>query len=134
MTDETIKNENKTRADEYLDPETKKFKEGNPGGPGRPKGSRDWSTDFEEAIKVVAEETGKTKSEIRTAMLVKGISEARKGNYNFWKEILERDYGKVSQDINIEGSQTIILDESRDKAKKAINDALGRNTTDGDNI
>jgi len=39
MTEEkAIKNEPKTRAEEYLDPETKKFKEGNPGG-GRPKGS-----------------------------------------------------------------------------------------------
>ena len=36
MGDDTIKNDTKTT--EYLDPETKKFKEGNPGG-GRPKGS-----------------------------------------------------------------------------------------------
>lgn len=36
MSEETIKNENKTT--DYLDPETKKFKVGNPGG-GRPKGS-----------------------------------------------------------------------------------------------
>ena len=38
MTESANKNEEKTKADLYLDPETKKFKEGNPGG-GRPKGS-----------------------------------------------------------------------------------------------
>ena len=36
MSEESNKNDNKTT--EYLDPETKKFKEGNPGG-GRPKGA-----------------------------------------------------------------------------------------------
>jgi hypothetical protein len=36
MVDDTIKNDRKST--DYLDPETKKFKEGNPGG-GRPKGS-----------------------------------------------------------------------------------------------
>ena len=36
--DDSIKNEDKSPSELYLDPETKKFKEGNPGG-GRPKGS-----------------------------------------------------------------------------------------------
>ncbi len=38
MSEEPIKNEDKTKAEEYLDPVTGRFKEGNPGG-GRPKGS-----------------------------------------------------------------------------------------------
>jgi hypothetical protein len=35
----TIKNDKKTKVEEYLDPKTKKFKKGNPGGPGRPEGA-----------------------------------------------------------------------------------------------
>ena len=38
MTEDTNKNEKKTKAEAYLDPKTGLFKEGNPGG-GRPKGS-----------------------------------------------------------------------------------------------
>ncbi len=95
------KNDKKTRADEYLDPETKKFKEGNPGG-GRKKGTRDWKTDFDEAVNTVAKQLGKTKSEVRTLLLVKGISEARGGNFNFWSHIMEREYGKIRIGIDFQ--------------------------------
>ena len=58
---ETNNNEEKTRAEIYLNPDTKKFKEGNPGG-GRPKGSmsikdavrkhlEDNPNDFQEFVK-----------------------------------------------------------------------------------
>jgi len=129
--EDPIKNEKETKADKYLDPETKKFKEGNPGGPGRPKGTRDWKTDFEEAIKIVAKETGKTISEVRTAILIRGISEARRGNYNFWKEILDRDYGKVSQGLDFGADETIesikieIVNDTKDKSNKGISEELG---------
>lgn len=98
-----------------------RFVEGEyPGGPGRPKGLRDWSTDFNEAIKVVAKQTGKKESEIRTELLIRGISEARSGNFNFWREIIDRDYGKLMQpieaEIDIPGAK-----EMADKLQELLN-------------
>jgi hypothetical protein len=134
--EEPIKNENKTRADEYLDPKTKKFRKGNPGGPGRPAGLRDWSTDFNEAIKVIAKQTGKKESEIRTELLIRGISEARGGNFNFWREIIERDYGKAKENITIE-TKNKLTDEQlariiRREAKR-INDGSNANSEESPN-
>ena len=63
---------------------------------GRPKGVRDWKTDFNEAIKLVAKQTGRTESEIRMEFLARGIAEGRKGNFNFWKEIVERNKNRDS--------------------------------------
>lgn len=98
------------------------------------KGTRDWSTDFNEAIDVIAKQTGKTKSEVRTELLVRGIGEARKGNFNFWKEIVERDYGKISQpietDFDIIGAKDLasaIQDILHDKPKTKKSDK-GDNT------
>ncbi len=81
------------------------------------KGTRDWTTDFDEAVELVAKLTKKTKSEIRTELLVKGILESRKGNFNFWKEIVERNYGKVKEEIdgNINLGEIIIKIINGDK-------------------
>ncbi len=107
-----------------------------PGGPGRPQGSRDWSTDFNEAIKVVAKQTGKKESEIRTELLIRGISEARGGNFNFWREIIERDYGKAKENITIE-TKNKLTDEQlariiRREAKR-INDGSNANSEESPN-
>lgn len=94
---------------------------------GRPKGTRDWSTDFEEAIKKISKRTGVSTSEIRTDLLVKGITEARKGNHNFWKEIVERNYGKSAQpiegDIKIRGAEDLakFLQESLNESETENN-------------
>ncbi len=73
------------------------------GGPGRPKGSKNWQTDFNEAVKSIAKKLKKTESEIRTMLLEKGIAESLQGNYNFWKEIIERNYGKIKEPLEITG-------------------------------
>lgn len=67
---------------------------------GRPRGKRDWSTDFRLAIEMVAEQTGKTESEIRTALLSKGLQEAMRGDSRFWTYIIDREYGKETQPID----------------------------------
>ena len=122
------KNDNQTKTDKYLDPQTKKFKKGNPGG-GRTKGTRDWATDFNLAVKQIAKETKQTISQVRTDLLVKGIREAKNGNFNFWQELIQRDYGKTSQpieaDINVKGAKELadqlqnILEEEDDNNDEA---------------
>ena len=61
---------------------------------------------------MVAKETGKTESEIRTEFLARGIAEGRKGNFNFWKEIVERNYGKTENKVEIrDPEKTEVLQE-----------------------
>ena len=90
---ESLKNDKKTSED-YLDSETKKFKEGNPGGPGRPKGSNDFKTDFNAAVKKLAEKRGITLGEAREMLLQKGFLEAKGGDFKFWEYIHSQIYGK----------------------------------------
>ena len=73
--EETINNEEKSRAEVYLDPDTKKFKDGNPGG-GRPKGSisikdkvRQYLEDHPEDVEQIVEHFVKTNRELMWQML-----------------------------------------------------------------
>jgi len=131
LKEEPIKNgEEKGR-----DPKTGRFIEGYEGGPGRTQGLRDWATDFNEAIKIVSKNLGKTESEIRTDLLIVGVGQARGGNFNFWNFIMERDYGKVSQPIEggliITGAKELadklqaILDDDKPKPEKS-NKGVGK--------
>jgi len=61
--DKTIKNDKKTNAELLLDPITKKFKEGNPGGPGRPEGSYSMVAILKKKLAKVVKESGKEKGE-----------------------------------------------------------------------
>jgi hypothetical protein len=78
---------------------------------GRPKGKRNWSKDFELAIKEISKQTGKSESEIRTALLAKGLQEAMRGESKFWTYIIDREYGKELQpiegDVGIKGAQEL---------------------------
>ena len=112
-----------------------RFVDGNPGGPGRTLGLRDWATDFNEAVKIISKEAGKTESEIRTDLLIRGIGEARRGSFNFWSFIMERDYGKLSQPIEggiiITGAKELadklqaILDDDKPRPEKS-NKGVGK--------
>jgi hypothetical protein len=107
---------------------------------GRPKGTRDWKTDFNEAIRVIAEETGNTISEVRTAILVRGVSEARKGNFNFWNHIVEREYGKIRQGIDFKDQTEYsnnklheILKNAKPEQREKVIGLLGQLIEEGDN-
>lgn len=76
----------------YTDPETGKFAKGNPGG-GRPVGSRDFATDFDEAVDEIAKDNGMTRSEARKLLLKVAYKNAKEGNYSFYKDIHDRLYG-----------------------------------------
>lgn len=99
MNDKPIKNDYKSRIDEYLDPKTKRFKEGNPGGPGRPPGRLNFKTIFEEAIKKISISENIKECEIEKDLVVKAIKQANKGNYNYYRDLFDRLYGKPLQKI-----------------------------------
>jgi len=72
------------------------FVKGTKPGPGRK--YRDFFTDFKQAAKEIAEKLeikDKEKVErIYIELMKQGIKSGLKGNYNFWKDITERTYGK----------------------------------------
>ena len=87
------------------------FVEGHPPieGAHRPKGKRDFETDFNEAVKEFAEKQGITLGEARASLLTKGFMEARKGDYKFWQYIHDQLYGKPDQNLGFNGDITVIV-------------------------
>jgi hypothetical protein len=79
------------------------FQPGQSGNPnGRPKGSRDFSTMFEEAVKIIVKEQRIPVDNVEVELVVKGIVQAMRGNYSFWKDIMDRTYGSPNRsDTNV---------------------------------
>lgn len=70
------------------------FKEGQSGNPnGRPKGQRDYATIYREALIKLASLNNKTEEEIENEILSNALLSARKGDFRFYKDILDRLYG-----------------------------------------
>jgi len=95
------------------------WKPGQSGNPnGRPKGKRNFKTDFEIAAREVAKalRLGEKPDPIYVALMKAGIKSGLKGNYNFWKDIVERIYGKEPD--KVEGS--LELKEWSEKIKKLL--------------
>jgi hypothetical protein len=95
------------------------FPKGVSGNPlGRPVGQRDYATIYMEALRKLAVLNGKTSDELEEEILSQGIKLARKGDYRFYKDVLDRVYGTAIQktdvtsngkDINAENSEQIKL-------------------------
>lgn len=80
------------------------FKPGQSGNPaGRPKGSKNFETYFMEAWKEVAEalRLNKDPDKGKIEILKIGFKEMFKGNYQFWRDFIERLFGKVEQSFEV---------------------------------
>jgi hypothetical protein len=75
-------------------------------GPGRPKGQRNYATIYREALVKLAEANGTDAETLETEILSKGIVNARKGDYAFYRDILDRLHGKPMQRTEITGEMT----------------------------
>jgi hypothetical protein len=81
-----------------------RFKKGESGNPaGRPKGSRNYRTLFREAYTHIAKDLrlGKNTDALLVEILKRGIKEALKGNYPFYKDIMDRMFGKPGEEIKV---------------------------------
>lgn len=80
----------------------KPFKPGESGNlNGRPNGQKNYKTLFREALINLAKLNDTTPSALELDLISKGFSEARKGNFNFYKDILDRLHGKPDQHTDI---------------------------------
>lgn len=82
------------------------FKPGQSGNPeGRPKGKKNYETEMEEAIKEYAKLNNKTPEQVKLMIYMRGASDALKGEYNFYRDFMDRVHGKPLQRIgNPDGS------------------------------
>jgi hypothetical protein len=80
------------------------FKPGQSGNPaGRPKGSKNFTTLFEKAVKEVAKklELGEDPDSVEVEIIKRGIKEALAGKYPFYKDIFDRVYGQPKSNVDI---------------------------------
>ena len=78
------------------------FKKGQSGNSeGRPKGSLGFSTLFKKAIKKIAKEEKANIKDPETQLVVKAIIEGLKGNYSYYKDIMDRRYGKAKESLDV---------------------------------
>ena len=76
---------------------------------GRPKGSPNWTTILDRALKKIADAEGLDPEDIEVDLALKAIAEAKKGKYQYHKDILDRKYGQAEQKTDIHGDITITL-------------------------
>lgn len=96
------------------------FKKGESGNPnGRPKGQRDYATIYREALIKLATLNDKTEEEIENEILSNALLSARKGDYRFYKDLLDRLYGTPVNRNELTGKDgtplTVVFDPSFDK-------------------
>jgi hypothetical protein len=78
------------------------FKPGQSGNPkGHPKGQRNFITIYREALKSLATRNNMTELELENEILEKGILNARRGEYRFYKDIQDRIHGMANQSIDL---------------------------------
>ena len=76
------------------------FREGHAKVGGKELGTRDFATDFDEAVEEIAKENKMTKSEVRKLLLKVAYKHAKDGNYSFYKDIHDRIYGQALQKVD----------------------------------
>jgi len=108
-------------------PKEHQFKEGyDPKRGHRPKGARNFETDFILAAKEVAEalRLGNQPDKIKIELIKRGIKEGLSGKFPFWDKLMERLYGKVADVLKLGAEEETIakmeglLRTLADKSKK----------------
>ena len=71
------------------------------------KGERSFKTIFEEAAREVAEalRLGKKPDAILIELVKRGIREGLAGNFPFYKDLIERLFGKVKESVELESGE-----------------------------
>jgi hypothetical protein len=106
------------------------FKPGQSGNPyGRPPGSLNFATKFRAFIEKVAKQNEMTADEIEQQLLAIGYKRAKEGDYQFWRDLHDRVYGKPqgSLDVTSKGDK---ISNTREEIKHAFNELQTNNKYD----
>ncbi len=90
---------------------------------GRPQGSKDFKTLMDEAVESIAKANNLPEGEVWQVLIKRGYSEAKDGNYLFYKDILDRYFGKPIEPIKHSGFIGFKPEpEEQENINKALND------------
>lgn len=67
---------------------------------GRPVGSENFKTVFERALEKIAKDNNKSPEEFYDQIIKVGLAKAGRGDYRFFKDFLDRLYGKPKESID----------------------------------
>jgi hypothetical protein len=84
----------------WTDPNTGKFVKGNPGG-GRPLKSENYRTIYRKALKHLAQLNDTTPEALEVEMHANALKKARAGDFAFYRDVLDRVYGRAVQPTDI---------------------------------
>lgn len=76
---------------------------------GRPRGSKNYNTLFDSALKAIAKKNKIPLKDAETQLIAKGLISAFAGDYNFYRDALDRRFGKARESIDISGGQLPII-------------------------
>ncbi len=71
---------------------------------GKAKGQRDYATIYREALIKLGKETGMSPQKIEDDIIANGARLAKKGDYRFYKDMLDRLHGTPTQTVNFNGN------------------------------
>ena len=108
--------------DKRLDNLKEPWKKGDPSPnpEGRKLGQRNYKTIYREALKKIAKLNNLTPEELEDDIIAKAVSAARKGDYRFYKDTLDRLHGSATQkhehsgEVNIKAVNWQIIDAGED--------------------
>lgn len=93
-----------------------------PNPKGHPKGLRNFETIYKEALVMLAKENNETPEEFENKMIAKGILMSRKGQYQFYKDTIDRLHGQATQKVETETTLKVEkLDEIQKVTKALLN-------------
>ena len=106
----------------------KPFEKGKTGNPnGRPKGQRNYATIYREALQKIAEVNQQSPDEVENILVQSGLKKALKGDFNFYRDTMDRLHGKPQQKIDhttdgekIETAPAKVILELEEQLKKKL--------------
>ena len=116
----------KTQGHENLIPWKKGDPSPNPSG--RPKGQRNYSVIYREALIKIGAARNMTPEELEDLLVQSGLLNAMKGNYKFYQDFLDRNFGKPKQALEFPPGYRDLIDvepqpssiEKKDRLEKAL--------------
>ena len=106
---------------------------GTPNPNGRPLGALNFSTKWKVFIDKVAKENAMSPEQVDEQLFAVGFKKAKEGDYNFYRDVHDRVYGRAKQEIDITSKgESIVNDVRIDELTKQLNDLHKGTGFDGD--
>lgn len=84
--------------------------------PGKPRGAKSIKTLFREVIRHVGKD-----SDIKLKIIEIGCKKALEGDYRFWKEFMDRLFGKPKKEVEMDKNEEMkIIDKDIEKLSKEL--------------